>query len=184
MTNTFEDVPEHPRAPTVAELDAIKARQQATWASGDFGIIGTTLQIVGESLCEAVDSRRLEGARRRGRQRQRVAGGGAPVRATSPPPTTCPRCSSDGRRRAEARAALDPVPGSRRRGAAVRRRLVRRRAVVVRRDVRARTRRARPASCCASAVAADDRPGELDAARLHRRAVRRHRPARAATAGR
>src|SRR5215203_5562294 len=41
----------------VAELDAIKARQRATWASGDFGIIGTTLQIVGESLCEAVDLR-------------------------------------------------------------------------------------------------------------------------------
>jgi len=40
-----------------AELDAIKAKQRATWASGDFGVIGTTLQIVGESLCEAVDLR-------------------------------------------------------------------------------------------------------------------------------
>ncbi len=39
------------------ELDAIKARQRATWGSGDFGIIGTTLQIVGESLCEAVEVR-------------------------------------------------------------------------------------------------------------------------------
>lgn len=36
---------------------AIKTRQQATWASGDFGHIGTRLQIVGESLCEAVDLR-------------------------------------------------------------------------------------------------------------------------------
>ena len=44
-------------AATVDELDAIKARQRVTWASGDFGIIGTTLQIVGESLCEAVDLR-------------------------------------------------------------------------------------------------------------------------------
>ena len=34
---------------------ALKARQQAMWASGDFAIIGTTLQIVGERLCEAVD---------------------------------------------------------------------------------------------------------------------------------
>src|SRR3954463_3561993 len=42
---------------TNPELDAIKARQNATWSSGDFGIIGTTLQIVGESLCEAVDLR-------------------------------------------------------------------------------------------------------------------------------
>jgi ubiquinone/menaquinone biosynthesis C-methylase UbiE len=39
------------------DLRAIKARQQATWASGDFGVIGTTLQIVGESLCEAADLR-------------------------------------------------------------------------------------------------------------------------------
>jgi len=39
------------------DLSAIKAKQQATWASGDFGIIGTTLQIVGETLCEAVDLR-------------------------------------------------------------------------------------------------------------------------------
>ena len=39
------------------DLAAIKQRQQATWASGDFGIIGTTLQIVGETLCEAADLR-------------------------------------------------------------------------------------------------------------------------------
>ena len=37
------------------DLEAIKGRQQATWASGDFGQIGVRLQIVGESLCEAVD---------------------------------------------------------------------------------------------------------------------------------
>jgi SAM-dependent methyltransferase len=39
------------------DFDAIKQRQQATWASGDFAIIGTTLQIVGESLAEAADVR-------------------------------------------------------------------------------------------------------------------------------
>jgi SAM-dependent methyltransferase len=39
------------------DLAAIKQRQQTTWASGDFGIIGTTLQIVGETLCEAADVR-------------------------------------------------------------------------------------------------------------------------------
>ncbi len=39
------------------DLAAIKQRQQATWASGDFAVIGTTLQIVGESLAEAVDVR-------------------------------------------------------------------------------------------------------------------------------
>ena len=42
---------------TQIDFNAIKQRQQATWASGDFAIIGTTLQIVGESLAEAVDVR-------------------------------------------------------------------------------------------------------------------------------
>lgn len=40
---------------TTVDFDGIKTRQQATWASGDYAVIGTTLQIVGESLCEAVD---------------------------------------------------------------------------------------------------------------------------------
>jgi SAM-dependent methyltransferase len=43
------------RPTTGVDYTAIKARQQATWASGDFGVIGTTLQIVGEALCEAAD---------------------------------------------------------------------------------------------------------------------------------
>ena len=41
----------------VPDFSAIKARQKATWASGDFAVIGTTVQIVGESLAEAVDVR-------------------------------------------------------------------------------------------------------------------------------
>jgi SAM-dependent methyltransferase len=47
------------REPTPAQPDftGIKAKQQATWASGDFAVIGTTLQIVGETLAEAVDVR-------------------------------------------------------------------------------------------------------------------------------
>eukprot|EP01031_Cornospumella_fuschlensis_P004939 gene4939-6178_t len=36
---------------------AIKVRQQGTWASGDFAVIGVTLQVVGESLAEAADIR-------------------------------------------------------------------------------------------------------------------------------
>lgn len=36
---------------------AIKQRQQAVWASGDYATLGTTLQIVGERLCEALDLR-------------------------------------------------------------------------------------------------------------------------------
>ena len=40
-----------------ADLAALKGKQQAVWASGDYAVIGTTLQIVGESLCEALDLR-------------------------------------------------------------------------------------------------------------------------------
>ena len=39
------------------DFAAIKAKQQATWSSGDFAVIGTTLQIVGETLAEATDIR-------------------------------------------------------------------------------------------------------------------------------
>jgi ubiquinone/menaquinone biosynthesis C-methylase UbiE len=41
--------------PAAVDLSAVKTKQQAMWASGDFSVIGTTLQIVGELLCEAVD---------------------------------------------------------------------------------------------------------------------------------
>jgi ubiquinone/menaquinone biosynthesis C-methylase UbiE len=40
---------------TLDALAAVKSKQQATWASGDYSVIGTTLQIIGENLCEAVD---------------------------------------------------------------------------------------------------------------------------------
>lgn len=39
------------------DLGALKARQQAAWSAGDYAAVGTTLQIVGESLAEAVDLR-------------------------------------------------------------------------------------------------------------------------------
>ena len=39
------------------DLGAVKARQQSAWASGNYAIIGVTLQIVGESLAEACDLR-------------------------------------------------------------------------------------------------------------------------------
>ena len=40
---------------TLDALAAVKEKQQATWASGNYATIGTTLQIMGENLCEAVD---------------------------------------------------------------------------------------------------------------------------------
>jgi SAM-dependent methyltransferase len=39
------------------DLAAVKTRQQGAWSSGDYAIVGTTLQIVGEQLCEALDIR-------------------------------------------------------------------------------------------------------------------------------
>ena len=42
---------------TVPDYTAIKAKQNATWATGDYAVVGTTLQIVGDRLCEAVDIR-------------------------------------------------------------------------------------------------------------------------------
>jgi SAM-dependent methyltransferase len=44
-------------AAATGRFGAVKQRQQATWASGDFAVIGVTLQIVGESLTEAADVR-------------------------------------------------------------------------------------------------------------------------------
>ena len=46
-----------PSAGQQPELGALKVRQQAAWSSGDYALIGTTLQIVGEDLCEALDVR-------------------------------------------------------------------------------------------------------------------------------
>src|SRR6187397_3378738 len=41
--------------PSPVDLGALKARQQMAWSSGDYAVVGTTLQIVGEELCEALD---------------------------------------------------------------------------------------------------------------------------------
>jgi ubiquinone/menaquinone biosynthesis C-methylase UbiE len=44
-------------AATAPDLAALKIRQQAAWSSGNYAVVGTTLQIVGEELCEALDLR-------------------------------------------------------------------------------------------------------------------------------
>jgi len=43
--------------PSAVDLAAVKGRQQLAWSAGDYAVVGTTLQIVGESLCEALDVR-------------------------------------------------------------------------------------------------------------------------------
>ena len=45
------------RQTATPELVALKSRQQVAWSSGNYAVVGTTLQIVGEQLCEAMDLR-------------------------------------------------------------------------------------------------------------------------------
>ena len=55
-TSTLNPAPGR-QAAAGPDLEALKSRQQTAWSSGDYALIGTTLQIVGEELCEAVDVR-------------------------------------------------------------------------------------------------------------------------------
>ncbi|HPM64690.1 MAG TPA: class I SAM-dependent methyltransferase, partial [Piscinibacter sp.] len=52
--STMAAASSHPAKP---DLAAVKARQQAAWSSGDYAVVGTTLQWVGEQLAEACDLR-------------------------------------------------------------------------------------------------------------------------------
>lgn len=45
-----------PSSPAI-DLVAVKTRQQVAWSTGNYAVVGTTLQIVGENLCEALDLR-------------------------------------------------------------------------------------------------------------------------------
>ncbi len=55
MTIVQQRKPETSAPAKGIDLAAVKQRQQATWDSGDYAIVGTTLQIVGESLAEAAN---------------------------------------------------------------------------------------------------------------------------------
>ena len=57
MDNATATVVQNRQGAGQPDLRALKARQQAAWSSGDYALIGTTLQIVGEELCEALDVR-------------------------------------------------------------------------------------------------------------------------------
>jgi ubiquinone/menaquinone biosynthesis C-methylase UbiE len=52
QSGTQSTVPASDSAP---DLVALKTRQQVAWSSGNYAIVGSTLQIVGEQLCEALD---------------------------------------------------------------------------------------------------------------------------------
>src|SRR5580698_1936201 len=44
-------------APPSVDFAAVKDKQQIAWSTGDYAVVGSTLQIVGETLCEALDLR-------------------------------------------------------------------------------------------------------------------------------
>ena len=141
------------------------------WASGDFAVIGTTLQIVGELLCEAVDLRAgervLDVAAGNGNATLAAARRFARVTSTDYVPALLER----GRRRAEAEgldvtfevadAEALPYPTGE----------LRRRALDVRRHVRARSRAGRQRDDAGVPARRPHRPGLVDAAGLPRRAV-------------
>jgi SAM-dependent methyltransferase len=57
MTTATQSTPAAVQTATQPDLAAVKSRQQAAWSAGDYAVIGTRLQLVGETLCEAVDLR-------------------------------------------------------------------------------------------------------------------------------
>jgi ubiquinone/menaquinone biosynthesis C-methylase UbiE len=101
MTSAVVQAP----AANLATDPSLKSRQQAMWASGDYAVIGTTLQIVGELLCEAVDLRAgqrvLDVAAGNGNATLAAARRFAAVTSTD----YVPRLLDQGRRRAEAEGA-------------------------------------------------------------------------------
>ena len=134
------------------DLGLLKNRQRTAWASGDYAVIGTTLQLVGEQLAEACDlrcdERVLDVAAGNGNATLAAARRGCEVTSTDYVASLLDR----GAERAQCRTPGGEVPGGRRRSPAIRGRKLRRRAVDLRRDVRARPREGGVRDGCASAV--------------------------------
>ena len=99
------------------DYSAVKQRQQATWASGDYAAIGTTLQIVGETLVEAADVRDdeavLDVAAGNGNASLAAARRHAVVTSTDYVPR-CTEPARQGPRARPGRGAAGPVPAGRR----------------------------------------------------------------------
>ena len=119
------------------DLVAIKTKQQAAWSSGDYAIVGSTLQIVGEELCEAMDlkagSKVLDVAAGNGMASLAAARRWCDVTSTDYVPALLER----GRARAAAEGLRIDIQGSGRGKPAVRQQQLRRGAVDLRRDVHA-----------------------------------------------
>jgi ubiquinone/menaquinone biosynthesis C-methylase UbiE len=103
---------------TTIDYETIKQRQQGTWSSGNYAVIGTTLQLVGESLCEAVDlaagERVLDVAAGNGNASLAAARRGAEVTATDYVPAlleaACARAAAEGLTLAVREADAENLP--------------------------------------------------------------------------
>ena len=165
---------------TAPDLQAIKARQQKTWASGDYSAVAATIPLISEQLCDAADLRAgwrvLDVAGGSGNTALAAARCGCDVVSLDYVPSLLERA----RERSIAEGLPIETIEGRRRGAALRRRLVRRGRLGARRDVRARSRAGGRRDAARLPPRRHDRARQLDAGRLHRGAVRHGRRPRAA----
>ena len=163
---------------------AVKARQQAAWSSGDYAVVGTTLQIVGEMLCEAVDLRSgqrvLDVAAGNGNATLAAARRFAEVVSTDYVGALLER----GRERAEAERLPVTFQEADAENLPFADSELRCRALDLRRHVHAEPGTGREGTASRLPPRRQDRPCQLDAGRLHRPAVQDHRQIRAAGAGR
>ena len=171
-------------ATPAVDLAAVKGKQQAAWAAGDYAVIGTTLQIVGE-----IAVRSARPARRRSAcstsppatatPRSPPRGAGATSTATDYVAALLERATGAGqRRRPRDRSSRRPTPRTCRSLTVVR-------VVLSTFGVMFTPNQDKAASRARARLQArrQDRPGELDARELHRRAVQGDRPVHSAGAG-
>ena len=154
------------------DLTAVRARQQATWASGDFAEIATLIVPVAERLTDAADLRAgwsvLDVACGSGNAAIAAARLGCVVSGIDYVPALLER----GRERAAAETGRARPSAGRRRGDPVCRRVVRRGALGLRVDVRSRPSTRSSGARPRRAARRHDRARELDSRRVHRRDVR------------
>ena len=170
---------------TALPLDytAIKQRQQAVWSAGDYAIIGTTLQIVGERLCEAVDMRAgssvLDVAAGNGNATLAAARRFAHVTSTDYVGALLER----GKERAAAERLAITFRDADAEALPFARWQLRRGAVHVRRHVHPEPGKGSRRTRSRRAQRREDRAGELDARWIYRPAPKARREARAAAGG-
>ena len=164
------------------DFDALKTRQHGAWSSGDYAVVGATLQIVGEELCEALDLR-AGPARARCRCRQRQCHLAAARRWCEVVSTDYVGALSSVDARERQPRSIGGIQGSRRRSAAVRRASFD--AVVSTFGVMFTPNQDRAAADSSASASAAARSGSpLDAGRIHRPAFQDTRQACFAACGR